>query len=388
MRFLLKHRGITMAISNSKPPTETELIPCLRNGEFALPPASLQLIEDNALEISRGEFRPDGFLEACWQGQKERFVFEYKALSTPKAIETAISQAVRYGEITGLPALVIIPYLSEERLRRLEAEHVSGIDLCGNGVLMASHFSLWRSGGPNRFKDTQAIKNVFRGTSSLYARCFLLRSEFTSLVQLRNFALSRSVADLSLSYKSGRLVKSTASKVVQALEEEQILYREGEASQQSLRLVNVKRLLDMLQKNYMPSSRRSLEGKTPLSASEIWQRLSQSSTKETLNSVVTGLGSAAHYGALSGPGQISLYVSHLDTAGELLEVEQTRVFPNIQLIEERSDTVYFDARSDGQVRWASPIQTWLELATGGPREQDASRMLETKLASGRAEDLK
>ena len=377
-----------MAITSAKPPTEAEMRQFLLGEGLVLPPVSFRMINQEVdipadLDLSSAQKRrqADGVLEACWQGRSERFVVEYKAQSTPKAIDAAADQAVRYGKALDLPPLIVVPFLSEERLKSLEAQKVSAVDLSGNGVLVGQGFSIWRSGAPNRFKETQSIKNVFRGTSSLYARSFLLRREFASLAELREFALSR--FDLGSMEPSGtsRLVKSTASKVVQALEEEQIVFRQGDA----LRLVNPKRLLEQLQKNYARPPGPRLEGKTSLSPAQAWQRLSSAGLSG--RAVTTGLGSAGYYGALSGIDGLNLYVTDLGEAAALLEVQETRVFPNVWLTEDKSDSVYFDARPQQSARWASPIQCWLELATGGPREQDASQSLEVRLTESGAEDM-
>ena len=71
----------------------------------------------------------------------------------------------------------------------------------------------------------------------------------------------------------------------------------------------------------------------------------------------------------------------------MLEVKDSRVFPNVELIEKESDSSYFDARSEGAIRWSSPIQTWLELSLAGPREREAAQALEAALARGEAESL-
>ena len=103
--------------------------------------------------------------------------------------------------------------------------------------------------------------------------------------------------------------------------------------------------------------------------------------------VATGLGSAARYQVLSGPDKLSLYVSDLDAAADAIGMRETRVFPNIELIENQEDLTYFDARRREDGVWASPIQTWLELATGGPREREAAKLLRAALAQGRGEEL-
>ena len=60
--------------------------------------------------------------------------------------------------------------------KRLEREGVSGLDLCGNGVVtVPGEWLVYRTGKPNLYPQSFPIKNVFRGASSLVARVFLLR---------------------------------------------------------------------------------------------------------------------------------------------------------------------------------------------------------------------
>ncbi len=377
----MQKRTLVKDMTISKPPGEGEILALLKKGEVLLSPVSLHLLESG--NSSEHALKPDGIVEASWQGAVLRYVFEYKGQNTPKVIDVAISQAMRYSQNMGMLPLVIVPYLSEEQLRLLEAQQVSGFDLCGNGVLMGPGLLLWRSGSPNRYKNSQPIKNIYRGMSSVFARCFLLRSEFSSLTELREFALSRLMAEASQSGSdSVQLVKSTASKVVQALEEERFLVKE----KGNLRLTDPEGLLRKLKENFSQVKSDRLEGKTALSIDEIWQRL-QATSSRPIRAVATGTSSATRYGVLSSPEKTSLYVSDLKAAEELLEVRTTRAFPNIEIVEAQDDLVYFDARRNGEALWASPIQTWLELSAGGPRERQAALSLETALLKGRAKEL-
>lgn len=116
----------------------------------------------------------------------------------------------------------------------------------------------------------------------------------------------------------------------------------------------------------------------PLGTSEAWERLA----KGSFRAVVTGDSSAGHYRVLSGQDKLTLYVDDLERASECLEVSIGPLFPNIELIEEQSVLFYFDARLQENIRWASPIQTWLELSHSGPREREAAQQLQPFLRKG------
>jgi hypothetical protein len=336
----------------------------------------------------------DGVLEVVWHGRGQPYIFEYKSRSTPQAIEMALTHLRRDTDESGLPPLLITPYLSEEQLSSLEQQGISAVDLSGNGVILGSGFTIWRSGKPNCYPASQSIRNIYRGDSSLIARCFLLRAEFASLKSLREYAVARlfsfdGAGDVVHTSVRNKLTIGTASKVVRQLEEELIIRK----TEWGLQVVDGNRLLENLRTNYRSDSGGRVEGKTALSAAQIWERLASKQTSlEEIRAdsryVATGLGSATEYRALSSSAKLSLYVGDLGAVAELLELRATRVFPNIELIEDKNNLVYFDARRNGKETWASPIQAWLELATGGPREREAAQTLETILAQGRGEEMR
>lgn len=358
----------------------------LRDGGLRLPPAQLRLVEEQ-VSPSPGKFA-DGILEVTFRGREQRYIMECKNRSTPQTIQAAMTQARRYAAEIGLPPLVFVPYLSDNSLASLEREEVSGVDLSGNGVILAPDFTVWRSGQPNRYPQVQTVKNLYRGASTIFVRCFLLRPEFDSLKELREYALSRLDQEGVGPDSGARLTKGTASKVVQQLEEELLVRRDA----RGLRALDAERLMEGLRTNYRPPDGARLVGATTVSAEEIWRRMGehQLTTGGVANPwryAATGLGSAARYRVLSGPEKLSLYVSDIDLAADLIELRATRVFPNVELTEDRGDAAYFDARRDEAKVWASPIQTWLELATGGPRERDAAKSLASALAQSRGEQL-
>lgn len=87
-------------------------------------------------------------------------------------LDVAVQQITNALESTaGLLPMVMAPHLSETKLNGLAARGVSGIDLCGNAVVLApGEWSFYRSGKPNRFPSTAPIKKVYVGTSSLVGR--------------------------------------------------------------------------------------------------------------------------------------------------------------------------------------------------------------------------
>lgn len=173
-----------------KPPTEAEITRTLGKGGIELPPLKFTLLPLDQFRQDRG--RTDGFVEARWGDKTARFVFEYKAANTPRVLNDALLRVTdAWAATPDLLPLIIVPYLSEERLLELEAKGVSGIDLCGNGVVLGPAFRIWRSGSPNQYKNSAPIKNIYQGNSSLFARSFLLQREFPSLAALHAWTTER-----------------------------------------------------------------------------------------------------------------------------------------------------------------------------------------------------
>lgn len=357
----------------------------LQEQDIVLPPVQFEIVSLNVSLPQTPRFIADGVLDAVWGKEKASYLFEYKSRSLPQLREEAIVQACSYAAQVNLLPLVILPYLDEAALRDMEARGVSGIDLCGNGVLLAPTFRVWRTGNPNRFKDSRPIYNPYRGDSSIFVRCFLLRPEYPSLTALQEFAHERTLRYFPHATSKG-LALGTASKVVQYLEEELLVEKKGNA----IHLVDRKRLLHQFRgafQNVRDVVRPTLMGKTSLASSEIWLRLSTAQASGSLRYVATGLASAAQYRVLSGIDRLSLYVDDLEAVGKLLEVRASRAFANIQLKLDTKQAVYFDTRQNAEGLWASPIQTWLELSQGGPREQEAAEELERLLSEGHGEKL-
>lgn len=151
-----------------KTPTESNLLESLRRGEVGLRPLTLTVEEVSSHTGNKG---PDAFVRAEWGRARYRFVVEVQRLWTPKAFAATIDEVRRYARPPEFYPLIVVPYLPESRLNQLEAKGVSGIDLCGNGlVVVPDKVFIHRTGFPNRFRSEDRIKNVFRGGSSLVAR--------------------------------------------------------------------------------------------------------------------------------------------------------------------------------------------------------------------------
>jgi hypothetical protein len=358
-------------MQSSKSITEKEFRTRLNRGEWGLPPLR---VEDVQTRDRTKDSEPNARITLNWRGTKYRFGAEVRRLWTAKVVTEAADRAVQIASKRRLSPLVIAPYLSEERLRELEARGVSGIDLCGNGVVVVpGKLLVFRSGSPNRYRGEGAIKNVYRGASSLVARTFLVVPEFPSVGELLN----------RIRALGGDVTLSTVSKVCKSLEQDLVIERmRGDAPRsRSLRLLQAEKLLALLRGNYVPPNvTQSVTAKFGGSTETFTKRLLAWESKAKQNIVLTGESSVDAY-AIMARGAVSTYycsdVSGLvKSLGE--DLSQTDRFANVKFLETQDGFVYFDRRPGLA---ASPLQTYLELATGEGRERETAEQVRRLILS-------
>lgn len=327
----------------------------IRSGEVEVPPLEIRWTEGSRLD------GPDALVRVSWADKTFRFAAELKARSTPKAFAAALAQAKAFGKSTSDNPMIVVPYLAPERLKDLEREQVSGIDLCGNAlVLVPGKLLVLRAGAPNTFKESFPIRNVYRGTSSLVARALLLRGSAESLSDL----------DLFIRSRGGEITLTTISKVLRRMEEDVLIERRGGRA----RLLQPEALLQRLSREYRPAKiTRSIVGSTRLARDVVRRRLAES----TVSAVLSGQSSTDRYAVMGREERIRIYCASAPSIERLLGADflPGDRFANIELLETEDPTVFFDARRDGGAVFSSPIQTFLELSAGDKREQETAEQV-------------
>jgi hypothetical protein len=353
-------------MSRLPPPTEEELVARFRRGEVAFPPMRLDWERARAKGIV-------GVVRMSWQEKTFRFAAECKRQSNAKSIEAAIEQVRKQSQETELLPLVVVPYLDELALASLESKSVSGIDLCGNGlVVVPGEWYVRRAGSPNPFQAEGVIKNVYRKGSSVVARLFLARPQFESVQD----ALEE------LGRRDGRVTLSTVSKVCKRLEEDLIIERKR-TGMTRLRLIQPEKLLDRLAASYSPPKVATrLSGKlNGIEPAEFRAQLDKWA-KKTGNLVsLTGPSSVEAYAVMARSGVEEYYCS--DVAGALRglkdKFQTAERFATVSLLETPDEEVYFDRRTD---LIASPVQTFLELSAGDKRDRETAEDVRRVILGG------
>ena len=348
---------------------EADILDALRNRAVELPPLALKLAGvEPRLKTDGLQQHPDAYIDARLGDRVFRFVAEFRIQTTPKSFLGTIAQVRAYAEAVQLPPLIVSPYLSPERLQELEAKDVSGVDLCGNGVVtMPGELLVMRTGNPNRYPASRGITNVYQGTTSLVARVFVARPSYDSVQEVRN----------EVTRRGGLVSLGTVSKALKRLEEDLVISRQGRISA----LLQADELFDRLASVFRPPDVNTCRTyRWNGSPNKLAERLREWSGEL----VLTGAASVERYGIMPREKTIQYYCRDIGRIEQELgsELEESPRFPDLELIETRDPTAFFDNREGDTVSAASPLQCWLELQAGDKRQRDAAKGIREWMLAG------
>lgn len=350
-------------------PVESTMLGRLQLGQVLLAPLVIREVHFEALE-RRFPGPADAFVRVALPDDSDGFWFvvESKSRSTPQAIESAIATAQGSRGVERYP-LIQVPYLSPEKLDYLESKSVSGVDLCGNGVVIVPG-RLWikRTGQPNLYRDSRPLNNPYGGRSAVVARMLLITPHWKSLSEL-----AEGICCLGTS-----LSLPQVSKAVAALAEELVVSK----GRGLITLTDPLRVFDQLARAWKQPPIRKRQA-LRLSSDEDWQV--QLSASHDLRWAVTGESSVAHHSIFAQGGPRRIAVSSLSQALSSLrgKPESVPSFADVELFETTEEGYFFANEVDEQgIRWASLLQTWLETQGGDARQQEVAGELRQRILRG------
>jgi hypothetical protein len=317
----------------------------------------------------------DLIIKAQWKDGTARFAVETKSQSTPKEFDTVTRQAETYAKGTGYLPMIILPYLRESQLLELEERNISGIDLCGNGVVVVpGRLIVFRTGNPNQFRSSAPIKNIYRRNTSMVGRSFLSIGSYPNLRAVRDRVNTRNL----LVQKGERtpMIGATAWKALKGLQDDLIVERRSKGFQ----LLQADKLLEKLVENYEPpkaSRRIRLKVETGGEKLQRWFAQRMASTSDSW--IMTGISSVELYAVMAREEIIAVYCTRLDDLREVVGGKENDRFPNVELIEVNDEPVYFDPQDYKNLRWASPVQCYLELMAGDKRDQETAEQVKDNI---------
>jgi len=349
-------------------PTEKEMLDQLRQRKVQIPPLTFSFLDDH-LHVGENK-RIDAYIEAKWKRKSARFAVECKALSTPKFFQNSINFLKSLPLPQNYFPMLFMPFLSERQLKELEREGISGIDLCGNCVVVyPGTFSVFRSGGKNRFPSSALIKNIYRKNSSMVGRGFFVYSAFQTVQDIRATINQRNL--LVKRWNKKPMSLSTVSKVLKTMVEDLIITRN-----ETIRLLQPDKLLEKLRENYNPPVvKERIRLKIPENNTSILKLLSEQSQQLELPLIASGTSSVTRYTVMQRGDLLTVYCPKVEMLLERLPGSQSNRFPNLELLETEDEPVYFDARQEDGFWWASPLQVYMELMAGDKRDQETAEQL-------------
>jgi hypothetical protein len=238
-------------------------------------------------------------------------------------------------------------------------------------VFVPGKFAVFRSGGKNRFPSSAPIKNIYRKNSSMVGRAFLLCADYETVQEVRAEINQRNL--LVNRWNKKPMSLSTVSKVLKTLEDDLIVTRDG-----TIRMLQPDKLLEKLYENYdPPAARERVRIKISEESGNVWKLLSKQSQALDLPIVASGTSSVARYAVMQRGDLLSVYCPRLELLLEGLPGSRSARFPNLEIVETEDETVYFDARQEGDFWWASPVQVYLELMAGDKRDQETAEQMKS-----------
>jgi hypothetical protein len=325
-----------------------------------IPLSPLMLRAAEVQPRSTGVSVPDMIVQTAWEGESFKFDAEITARSTPKMFAAAVRQLQDNSRLGGRPGLLVTAYLRPSQLDELAALQMSGVDLCGNGVVIVPRRLLvLRTGNPNQYRDSAPTRFAYRGTTSLVARIFLCRPRYSSLADIQQ----------EIECRGRRISLSTISKALTRMEEDVLVNRNS----QCIRLLQADSLLEKLAASYQaPRASREFQGMLQSTIPELFAL-----SPPDVSLALSGTSSLAQYATAGRMDSTIFYTSNLDAVLDAWGkgVRESSRFADFRLLETNDPTPYFDRRVNQGIPYASPVQTYLECAVGDKRDKDAARQV-------------
>lgn len=318
--------------------------------------APLEII---SVEPEKGRDRSfDAQITLGWRGRSVPFLAEIKTRTAPKIVNESVLRLKSRMAKRRDNLLLVVPFLSKTVVEILERERLSGLDLNGNYLIQTPDMMAIRLDRSNQFRESQPIKKIFSGSSSLVGRLFLsAKRRFTSVGEVRS-----AIGELG-----GSLSLSAVSKVLAGLENEMII----EKGRDGIALLQPEKLLQSLKDAYRPpKATATMRLKLPATGLAAVRELAK--IMPAARWVVSGESSVHRYAVTTATETFTVFATDQEPPwlfSSLKDFEDERFF-NVTM-KKISDTFpYFDTQEEGGLRWASPVQCYLELSKLDKREQE------------------
>lgn len=329
-------------------------------------PLEIRSVERTPPSKDRGY---DAQITLGWRGRKVSFLVEIKARTAPRIVSAAVWRLKSRLGNREKNLLLVVPFLSKTIVELIEREGISGLDLSGNYLIQTPNMVAIRLDRENQFPESQPIKKIFSGNSSLVGRLFLTQKWRFKSVNEVCAAIQKLGGSLSL---------SAVSKVLKGLENELII----EKNSKGISLLQPEKLLQKLEDGYRaPKILGVAKLKIPIDAGVPFQ-FGDKRLFETFSAyrwVLSGETSAYRYSLQANIEVTKIYIENYEP---LLRFQDDR-FYNVLAQKTAESFPYFDAREDRlkdlALRYSSPIQCYLELSKLDKREKEIAQAVREEI---------
>lgn len=304
----------------------------------------------------------DLVLELRYAGKSVKFLAEVKNRSVPQVVNTGITKILNLVNTAGekyYPVLVL-PFLSKSVVEQLKESQVSGLDLNGNYFISTEEIVGIRLDRKNEYKESTPIRNVFTGNSSIVGRFLLKKNKaYNSLNEIYN-EIRRLGGELSL---------STVSKVLSRLTEDLIIRKDVSG----IYVIQPEKLLLNLALNYKsPNPLKILRLRLPANRKEAEELLDKYFNKW----IWSGETSSDTYATTTAPQEFTAYTKGFYNSEEILKLADIRFYNcTLLILPKEQNYLLFDSDR----KFASKVQTYIELMQLGKREKEVAFDLEKEI---------
>lgn len=298
--------------------------------------------------------------------QKEQHVFN--VVYDSDWSEAAFQRQLKRGQKLQSPVILIAPYFNEKKIQTLQKNRINGIDLCGNGIIISRGLLLGFVGRPNQFLSKEKHINPYAGVTAQVLRVLLRSTTHKQLEHLHQ----------EIQRRGGTITASGISRAMKALESDYIA-----GKKQSWRAVlwQPEAALEKLSQSWAKTSSRIIwRGRIQQPLNEFLPKIFQNAARENAPVVMTGIGSAPKYTNINLENTAYVYAESFEALLQDLPTEKTERFPNLEIRLSPDQNVFFDTYTDQQgIRWASILQSYLEMSRGDARLQDAAQPIKKRI---------
>ncbi|MDZ7772191.1 MAG: hypothetical protein U5K31_05545 [Balneolaceae bacterium] len=288
------------------------------------------------------------------------FLIEYKSSNTSASVDQGMNHLINAKKDIDSNAvpLLVVPYMTSAGKKLCEGGGVSWIDLSGNAFIRHNNLYVRIEGKPNQFKKRGRPRNPFAPKSSRIVRHLLSNSS-------QRFYQKNLVEQTDVS-------KALVSQVINYLEEQNYVHR---LEDQSIVIEDPTLLLNEWQSHYTLTDHSLTKGHihSKNGGPELVKSLSQKLQDLGVENAFTGLASAWHYSPFSNFRLVTAYIQRPLGPNELRKIGMS-LEPkgaNVWLIQPNDTGVLWGGENYRDIRFVSPLQTYLDLGDLPERSDEA-----------------